>query len=335
MKEKKIPKKKIPEKKTPEKKTPEKTLPLLGHLKELRTRLLRSFIVTILVFFACYFFRDDLLKILKFPVEQPLAKYSQLQEESISPPKQTLSKDNLSKDNLSGDLNCHCSPIEEQKNTKKKETIKLDCSCVPSTKVAETKTPLVFIGLPEVFFAELKISFFLALFFSFPYWIIEIWAFVLPGLYKKERKVFWAFVPATFLFFIGGASFGYFVVFPFGFEFFLSLTQPGEIVPFLSIGQYVSFAVKLLFAFGLVFEFPLIVLFLSRMGLLTPKFMLKNLKYAIIFIFICAAVLTPPDPFTMLLMAVPLILLYFFSIVVCFLVFNKKEADLRKQEIIE
>ena len=72
---------------------------------------------------------------------------------------------------------------------------------------------------------------------------------MLPGLYRKERKVFWAFVPATFLFFIGGASFGYFIVFPFGFEFFLSLTQPGEIVPFLSIGQYVSFAVKFVFGF--------------------------------------------------------------------------------------
>ena len=123
-------------------------------------------------------------------------------------------------------MNCHCSSIEEQKNTKKKETIKLDCSCVPATEVKKKETPLVFIGLPEVFFSELKIAFFLALFFAFPYWIVEIWAFVLPGLYRKERKVFWAFVPATFLFFIGGASFGYFIVFPLGFEFFLSLTHP-------------------------------------------------------------------------------------------------------------
>ena len=270
------------------KKSSEKKMPLLGHLKELRVRLLRSFVVTILVFLVCYFFRDDLLKILKDPVVQPLAKYSQLQKKSFPPNKEksskenlskkNLSKENLSKNNLLGDLNCHCSSVEEQKNTKKKETIKLDCSCVPATEVKKKETPLVFIGLPEVFFSELKIAFFLALFFAFPYWIVEIWAFVLPGLYRKERKVFWAFVPATFLFFIGGASFGYFIVFPLGFEFFLSLTQPGEIVPFLSIGQYVSFAVKLLFAFGIVFEFPLIVLFLSRMGLLTPKFMLKNLK---------------------------------------------------------
>ena len=301
----------------------EKTMPLLAHLKELRIRLLRSFAVTFLVFLACYFFREDLLRILKNPVVQPLAKYSQVQEDA----------DSQSKKNLLRDLNCHCSSTETPKNTKKKETIKLDCSCVPATEVKKKETPLVFIGLPEVFFSELKIAFFLALFFAFPYWIVEIWAFVLPGLYKKERKVFWAFVPATFLFFIGGASFGYFIVFPFGFEFFLSLTQPGEIVPFLSIGQYVSFAVKLLFAFGIVFEFPLIILFLSRLGLITPKFMLKNLKYAIIFIFICAAILTPPDPFTMLLMAVPLIFLYLFSIVVCFLVFNRRLANLRKQEL--
>ena len=317
----------------------EKTMPLLAHLKELRIRLLRSFAVTFLVFLACYFFREDLLRILKNPVVQPLAKYSQVQEDA----------DSQSKKNLLRDLNCHCSSTETPKNTEfkkknsqqqtsqqqtsKQEKVQLNCDCFLAAEIEESEVPLVFIGLPEVFFSELKIAFFLALFFAFPYWIVEIWAFVLPGLYKKERKVFWAFVPATFLFFIGGASFGYFIVFPFGFEFFLSLTQPGEIVPFLSIGQYVSFAVKLLFAFGIVFEFPLIILFLSRLGLITPKFMLKNLKYAIIFIFICAAILTPPDPFTMLLMAVPLILLYLFSIVVCFLVFNRRLANLRKQEL--
>ena len=287
-------------------------------------------------FFCCVNF---LIYFLKNPVVQPLAKYSQVQEDA----------DSQSKKNLLRDLNCHCSSTETPKNTEfkkknsqqqtsqqqtsKQEKVQLNCDCFLAAEIEESEVPLVFIGLPEVFFSELKIAFFLALFFAFPYWIVEIWAFVLPGLYRKERKVFWAFVPATFLFFIGGASFGYFIVFPFGFEFFLSLTQPGEIVPFLSIGQYVSFAVKLLFAFGIVFEFPLIILFLSRLGLITPKFMLKNLKYAIIFIFICAAILTPPDPFTMLLMAVPLILLYLFSIVVCFLVFNRRLANLRKQEL--
>ena len=108
------------------KKISEKKMPLLGHLKELRVRLLRSFVVTILVFLVCYFFRDDLLKILKDPVVQPLAKYSQLQKKSFPPnkeksSKENLSKENLSKNNLLGDLNCHCSSVEEQKNTKKKE----------------------------------------------------------------------------------------------------------------------------------------------------------------------------------------------------------------------
>ena len=259
----------------------EKTMPLLAHLKELRIRLLRSFAVTFLVFLACYFFREDLLRILKNPVVQPLAKYSQVQEDA----------DSQSKKNLLRDLNCHCSSTETPKNTEfkkknsqqqtsqqqtsKQEKVQLNCDCFLAAEIEESEVPLVFIGLPEVFFSELKIAFFLALFFAFPYWIVEIWAFVLPGLYKKERKVFWAFVPATFLFFIGGASFGYFIVFPFGFEFFLSLTQPGEIVPFLSIGQYVSFAVKLLFAFGIVFEFPLIILFLSCFYLLCIHFLIS------------------------------------------------------------
>ena len=172
----------------------EKTMPLLAHLKELRIRLLRSFAVTFLVFLACYFFREDLLRILKNPVVQPLAKYSQVQEDA----------DSQSKKNLLRDLNCHCSSTETPKNTEfkkknsqqqtsqqqtsKQEKVQLNCDCFLAAEIEESEVPLVFIGLPEVFFSELKIAFFLALFFAFPYWIVEIWAFVLPGLYRKERK---------------------------------------------------------------------------------------------------------------------------------------------------
>lgn len=299
-------------------------MPLLSHLKELRIRLLRCFIVTILIFLVCYFYKDNLLSVLKQPVEAPLAKYSKLktQEQSVNSTNKQITIPNL---------NCDCSfpkNFNQQKITPDSQKIKinLDCVCTPK----QTKSALVFIQLPEIFFSELKVAFFLALFFSFPYWIAELWAFALPGLYKNEKKMFLAFVPSSFFFFIGGAAFGYFIVFPIGFEFFLSLSRPEEIIPSLSIGQYVSFAIKLLFAFGIVFEFPLVVFFLSRMGILTPKFMLKNTKYALVFIFIFSALLTPPDPFTMFLMAIPLSVLYILGIFICFLVYNRKKQSLTK-----
>lgn len=309
-------------------KNKEKAMSLIEHLKELRRRLIRGFFVTLIVFFGCYFFRENLLIFLKHPLEEPLQKYSSLQQETIS---QSTNEQNL--------LDCVCqqpkgkqvfkdSPVELQK-------LMLDCSCQLQKKVQQKKkTPLIFIGLPEIFFTELKISFFLALFFSFPYWLLELLGFVLPALYKKEKNIFLFFVPTSFLFFVGGAIFGYLVVFPIGFDFFLSLTKPEEVIPSLSIGQYTSFATKLLFAFGVVFEFPLVIFLLSRMGFISPKFMIKNTKYAVILICIFSAILTPPDPFTMLLMAAPLTLLYIFSIFLCFLSFNRKQAKLKKEGLL-
>jgi len=190
---------------------------------------------------------------------------------------------------------------------------------------------MVFLSVPEVFFAQLKIALFSGIFLSFPYLIIEIWGFVSPALFKEEKRIFWPFAIFTYLFFTGGALFGYFIVFPFGFDFFLSLTQPNEIMPSLSIGSYLIFTLKLLLAFGFVFELPLIAFVLARMGILTPEWLIKNAKYALLSSFIVAAILTPPDPFTMFLMAGPLILLYGLSIIVSFVAVNRKKAAQRAQ----
>ena len=168
---------------------------------------------------------------------------------------------------------------------------------------------MVYIGLPELFFAQMKVAIFAGIFLSLPYLLIELWGFVGPALYKGERKVFWIFAIFSYFFFVGGALFGYFVVFPYGFDFFLSLTQLGEIMPSLSIGQYLSFAIKLLIAFGFIFELPLATFILARLGIITPELMVKQARIAILVVFVAAAMLTPPDPFTMMLMAGPLILL--------------------------
>ena len=212
--------------------------------------------------------------------------------------------------------------------------INLSCNCKLKTDQSagtSSQAAMVYIGLPELFFAQMKVAIFAGIFISFPYLLIELWGFVGPALYRGERKVFWIFAISSYIFFIGGALFGYFVVFPYGFDFFLSLTQLGEIMPSLSIGQYLSFAIKLLIAFGLIFELPLATFILARLGIVTPELMIKQSRMAILVMFVAAAMLTPPDPFTMMLMAGPLILLYLFSIVVCFFGVNRQKAALRAQ----
>ena len=226
-------------------------------------------------------------------------------------------KNNFPEENKSVKLTCHCTKTVPTRSIEKKEY--------------RPGSSMVFIGLSELFFTHMKAAFFAGVFLAFPYLIMELWGFVAPALYRKEKSLYWIFSVFTYICFLGGSIFGYFIVFPYGTDFFISLTQPGEIIPSLSIGDYLSFAVKLLFAFGLIFELPLIAFVLARMGLLTPEWMIKNAKYAIVLFFVASAMLTPPDPFTMLLMATPLMLLYLISILVAYLAVNRKKAAERKE----
>jgi sec-independent protein translocase protein TatC len=133
--------------------------------------------------------------------------------------------------------------------------------------------------------------------------------FVSPGLYREEKKYILPIIILSLIFFIAGASFGYFIVFPYGFQFFLGFTTE-TIQAMPSMKEYLSFASKMLLAFGFVFELPLVLTFLSRMGLVTPAFLKKNRKYALLLFFVVAAILTPPDVVSQIMMAMPLIVLY-------------------------
>ncbi len=210
----------------------------------------------------------------------------------------------------------------------------LTCHCTRSSEtVSESHSSMVYLGLPELFFAQMKVAIFAGFFLAFPYLLIELWGFAGPALYSDEKKIFWIFSICSYFFFIGGAMFGYFVVFPYGFDFFLSLSPVGEIMSTLSIGEYLSFAIKLLIAFGVIFELPLVVFILARLGVITPELMISQSRIAILIVFIISAVLTPPDPFTMMLMSGPLILLYLLSIGVCFVAVNRKKVSMRQQGI--
>ena len=168
---------------------------------------------------------------------------------------------------------------------------------------------LIFTGLPEAFFTYLKVALLAGIILATPVLFYEFWMFVSPGLYREEKKYMLPIIILSLIFFIAGASFGYFIVFPYGFQFFLGFTTE-TIQAMPSMKEYLSFASKMLLAFGFVFELPLVLTFLSRMGLVTPAFLKKNRKYALLLFFVGAAMITPPDVVTQIMMAMPLIILY-------------------------
>ncbi len=191
-------------------------------------------------------------------------------------------------------------------------------------------TEFIMTSIQEGFFTYLKVSLLAGLMLAAPVIIYQFWLFVAPGLYHQERRLLLPIVFLSTFFFVGGALFGYFIVFPFGFKFLLSVT-PSTIIPRLSMREYLSFSSKLLLAFGLVFELPLILTFLSRLGVISVELLKKNRKYAILLFFVVSAILTPPDVVTQVMMALPLMALYEISIIGA-RVFGKKKSTTRPEE---
>jgi sec-independent protein translocase protein TatC len=184
----------------------------------------------------------------------------------------------------------------------------------PLTAIMEAGDHLIFTGLPEAFFTYLKVALLSGLMLASPFVLYQFWMFVAPGLYKKERRMLAPVVILSSFFFIAGALFGYFIVFPWGFRFFLGFATE-TIRPLPSMKEYLSFSAKLLLAFGLVFELPMILTFLARLGIVSVEFLKRNRKYAVLLFFAGAAILTPPDVVTQVMMALPLMVMYELSII--------------------
>jgi sec-independent protein translocase protein TatC len=194
---------------------------------------------------------------------------------------------------------------------------------MPLTKVLPADSNLIFTSLPEMFIAYIKVALIAGLLLAIPVIFYELWMFLAPALYQKEKKYFIPFVVFSSILFVSGSLFGYFIVFPYGFNFFISFaTEDIKALP--SVKQYFAFAIRLLLAFGLVFEMPVVVFFLTKIGLINPEAMKRFRKFAILCSFILSAILTPPDVATQIMMALPLILLYEVSIVISKGVYRKK-----------
>ena len=176
----------------------------------------------------------------------------------------------------------------------------------------------IYTALQEAFFTELRIAFFFALFFSFPLIAIQIWKFIAPGLYTNEKRAFLPFLIATPVLFFAGGSMVYYIISPVAWKFFLSYQNMNSTgIPIrleAKMGEYLNLMMRFIFAFGLAFQLPVVITLLAKANLVAYKTLKKSRKYAIVLAFLAAAFLTPPDPFSQISLALPIIFLYEISI---------------------
>ena len=195
----------------------------------------------------------------------------------------------------------------------------------------------IYTSLTEPFFVRVKLSFFGAVVLAFPFVAGQIWAFVAPGLYKHEKSAFLPFLVATPILFAMGAALLYYVLVPFAWQFFISFQFPEtpdhpalELLP--KVGEYVSLMMQLIFAFGLCFQMPVLLTLLTRVGIIDSNTLKNKRRYAIVVVFVVAAVVTPPDPVSQLSLAVPLCLLYEASVWLAVLTEKKREQREKESE---
>ena len=207
----------------------------------------------------------------------------------------------------------------------------------PLTSILQDGNGLIYTALQEAFLTNVKVAFFTAAFISFPFLSFQIWSFISPGLLKKEKKISLPSLIAIPFLFLLGAAVVYYLISPIAWKFFLSFqtSQADSINITLQakMNEYLSLMMTFIFAFGLAFQLPVVLLLLVRVGVLTIQQLVSFRKYAIVLAFIFAAIITPPDPFSQISLALPVIILYEVSILISrFLSKKDKKKDKREDE---
>ena len=207
----------------------------------------------------------------------------------------------------------------------------------PLTSILQDGNGLIYTALQEAFLTNVKVAFFTAAFISFPFLSFQIWSFISPGLLKKEKKISLPSLIAIPFLFLLGAAVVYYLISPIAWKFFLSFqtSQSDSINITLQakMNEYLSLMMTFIFAFGLAFQLPVVLLLLVRVGVLTIQQLVSFRKYAIVLAFIFAAIITPPDPFSQISLALPVIILYEVSILISrFLSKKDKKKDKKEDE---
>ena len=250
----------------------EKKASLIGHLTELRSRLIKSIIFLFIFFVVCYFFAENIYSFLVSPYAEAVA----------------------------------------------------------NTENANRR--MIFTALHETFITYLKVAFFAAMFAASPIILTQIWKFIAPGLYNNEKKALLPYLIATPTLFLLGGMLVYYLIMPLAIKFFLSFETTSQIgsLPIeleAKVNEYLSLIMRLIFAFGLSFQLPVLLSLLARVGFINSQYLKERRKYVVVIIFAVAAVLTPPDPITQIGLGIPLLILYELSILsVKFIEKKKKDA---------
>ena len=190
---------------------------------------------------------------------------------------------------------------------------------------------LIFTALHEAFLTYLKVAFFASFFITSPIFLTQLWKFIAPGLYKNEKKALFPYLIATPILFLFGGMLVYYLIMPLAIKFFLSFESAGDasniaIELEAKVNEYLSLIMRLIFAFGLSFQLPVILSLLARIGIVDSIYLKTRRKYVVVIIFAVAAILTPPDPITQIGLALPLLILYELSIVTVKIIEKKKNA---------
>ncbi|MCD6212104.1 MAG: twin-arginine translocase subunit TatC [Sulfurovum sp.] len=309
---------------------------LRPHLAELRKRLGLSVLSIFIAFVIAFIFHNGILTWITQPLNDALTEVGRIietqdkatwsmktNENNVTTVKKASSSDSASKlekrlTEAAKIADTKLSLILEEAATAAKELAvslkKLDDANISNIKKhSDFEGKITTHQVGGAFFVALKVSFFAGLLGAMPFILYQLWLFVAPGLYSNEKKMAIPFVVGGSVMFFIGVMFAYYVVTPFGFQFLITF---GAFLytPLINIEDYVGFFTKIMFGFGVAFELPVFAYFLALLGLVTDRTLIDFFKYAIVIIFVAAALLTPPDILTQLLMAAPLIILYGVSI---------------------